>query len=202
MDLKNYLKNHGKTYLIFDLDETLIYLILPWDLWEKDIEDELKKIDESILRDYQNRKINLNRFQNSYVAKYPKTKELLVKNALKFETGNLKDIQISQRLVKFIKEATGYQIFLWSSNTKPVAQKVLKRAGILNKFQKLVTCEETKFLKPEIDGFKLIWDGKTPKENYLFVGDSQDDKIAAKRAGIDFYRELPSQFPRPLRRDG
>jgi len=188
MDLKNYLKNHKKTHLIFDLDETILELILPWDRWEEGIKEELRKIDPQILKEYQSRTINLNEMQNTYISKYPNAKDMLVKNAIKFELENLKDIRINQELVNFIKEAKSYQIFLWTSNTSQTAKNILKKVKILEKFTKIISCEDVKLLKPETDGFDLIWDGKTPKQNYLFVGDSLDDKIVAQKTGIDFYQ--------------
>jgi HAD superfamily hydrolase (TIGR01549 family) len=188
MDLESYFKSHKKTHLIFDLDETILELILPWEVWERGIEDELKKIDPQILKDYKNRKINLNGMQNTYVAENPKVKKLLVENSKRFESENLKDIRMNQKLVNFIKESSGYQIYLWTSNTKRTAQNVLTKTGIFEKFTKIISCEDVKFLKPETEGFDLIWDGQTAKENYLFVGDSTDDKIAAQKAGIDFFQ--------------
>lgn len=71
MELKDYLKAHKKTHLIFDLDETLLELILPWELWEKDVEDNLRNIDPNIIKDHQERKLHLSLMENAYVSKYP-----------------------------------------------------------------------------------------------------------------------------------
>lgn len=187
MNLEEYLKARKKTHLIFDLDETLVRLILPWDKWGKDIEDELRKVDGKILNDYQKEKINLSQLENLYVEKLPQILDLLIKNAIEFETENLKDIQVNHRLVDFIKNAKGYQLFIWSSNSKSTVKTVLKKVRLDSKF-KITARDDVTFIKPEIDGFNLIWDQKTPKGDYLFVGDSSADEQAAKSAGIDFFK--------------
>lgn len=188
MILQDQLNIRKKTHLIFDLDETLLELILPWDLWEKDIEDELRKIDGDILKDYQSGKVNLSQLENLYVKKYPKTLKLLIRNALKFEAENLKDIRVNQPLINFIKSTQGYKMSIWSSNSRPIVKKVLQKVGILAKFEKLITREDVKFLKPEADGFNKIWDDKIPKSQYLFIGNSEADQEAAHKAQIDFFK--------------
>ena len=170
------------------MDDTLLELILPWNRWVNDIEGKLKEADEKILKDYQSRKISLPILHNSYVRKDPQLKTLLIENAIKFETENLKEIRINHELVDFAKSLKGYKLFIWTGNTRKTAQKVLKKVGIFKKFQKIITCEDVILVKPEPDGFNAIWDGKTPKGNFLFICNSQEDKQAAKRAGIDFYQ--------------
>lgn len=121
-------------------------------------------------------------FQNT-----PQTLDLMIKNTYKFETENLEDIRANRKLVDLIKNLNGYHIFLWTSNSQKTAQKVLKKLGILKKFEKLICREDVKFLKPEIDAFNLIYDGKSPKSKYLFIGNDKYDRQAAKSACVDFY---------------
>lgn len=189
MDLKAYLKNHPKTDLIFDLDETLVWLILPWEKWEGEIEEKLKKLDSQILSDYQKGKIHLNQMQNAYVQKSSKALDSIIKNNEKFEKDNLNGIKVNQKIVDFIKEATGYRLYIWSANSKKTVEHALAKVGILKKFEKLVTRDDVGLLKPETEGFDLIWDKKTSKSKYLFIGDSANDKKVSERVGIDFYQE-------------
>ena len=189
MDLKSYLKTHNKTHLIFDLDETILHLIMPWNEWERDIEDQLKKIDGKIFNDYKNRKINLNQMQNAYISSHPQTKNLIVRNNENFESKYLKEIRVNQKLVNLIKNLKGYQLSIWSANSKSTIKKTLKKVDILEKFKKLITRDDVDFLKPDSQGFNKIWDHKTPKSKYVFIGDSTNDKNSAHAAGIDFYKE-------------
>lgn len=186
MELKNYLKS-PKTHLIFDLDETLVHLIFPWEKWETPIEDDLIKVDKSIYENYVNHKINLSQLMNSYISKYPKTKKLIINNSQKFESENLQDIVVNNELVSFVKNAKSYQMFIWSSNTGPTVEKVLEKLKIKNKFKKIVSQLDVDLVKPEPEGFYLIYDPKIPKENYLFIGNSKADRQAAEKVGVDFY---------------
>lgn len=88
-----------------------------------------------------------------------------------------------------------YEIFLWSSNTYEVIEKVLREHGLLKKFKKFMTRSNLKFLKPNIEAFDAIYDPKISKKNYLFIGDSLSDEIAAKNCGIEFFKV---EFTAPL----
>lgn len=189
MDLKNYLNFHQKTHLIFDLDETLVHLILPWEILLDPISTELAKTDISLLRQYKKGQINLAQLENSYISKNPKLKQLIIQNRLNFEAKYLKDIVANPELINFIKNAKNYQIFLWSSNTRPVVEKVLKKFKIFGKFKKLVTRMDVDLLKPEPEGFFKIYDSKIPKGDYLFIGNSSADRQAAQKVNVDFYLE-------------
>lgn len=187
MSLKDYLKEHKKQHIIFDLDETIFELILPWNDWEKDIEQELKNIDPQILNNYKKGEIDLNALQNAYVSKYPQTLDFLIQHNINFETKNLNGALSNPGLINFIKNSNNLDFYIWTSNTRAVAEKVLGENQILNKFKKIVTRDDVAFLKPNIEGFFKIYKNDQTKTNYLFVGDSQSDKIAAKDAEIDFF---------------
>ena len=55
-------------------------------------------------------------------------------------------------------------------------------------FQKVITRDDVYYIKPEIDGFKLIHTNNNLKNGYLLIGDSIFDKQAADTIGIDFFR--------------
>lgn len=189
-ELKKFLSQHPKSQLIFDLDETLVKLILPWDKVHEEIWDQLKKIDESIYEDYQNDRIDLSQLENSYVFKYgQKAKNLIIKSRRDFEVNYLKDVLVNKELVDFVNESKGHTLYIWSSNAKSTIENALKELGIFEKFSKIVSCEDIDFLKPELDGFKKIYKTDIAKEEFLFIGDSQPDREAAQKAGIDFYLE-------------
>ncbi len=187
MSLGQYLKTHKKTHLIFDLDETILELILPWEDWENPIEDELRKIDMYLLKEYRERKIGLNQFQNSIIEKHSEAKKLIIKNNEDFEK-QLKDIRINKELADFIKSSKLFKLYIWSSNSESTIEKVLKKIEIFQKFQKIVSRNNVTFLKPNPEGFGLIWDKKTPKGKFLFIGDSANDKQVSESIGIDYYQ--------------
>ena len=189
MDLETYLKEVNKTHLIFDFDETLVKLMLPWDHWEDEIKVKLLELDPSIYSDYKKSKITLSDLINQYTLKFGKlAKKLLTENALHFETSNLKEVIPNGKLLEFIKNSEGYTMFLWSSNTRPIIEKVLEQHQIRNKFEKLITNTDVEFIKPYAEGFYKIYNPTISKGHYLLVGDSDLDKKAARDADIDFFK--------------
>jgi len=187
MRLEDFLITHKKPYLIFDFDETLFELVLPWENWEKDIESDLANIDAKIIRAYRIGAITLSELQNEYVAKDSKALELLINHNIHFETTYLKNVLRNEELVKFIKETKGYKLYLWTSNTKSVVENVMEENHVLHKFDKIITRDDVKMLKPNTEGFYKIYDEKIPKSEYLLIGDSDSDKDAAESVGIDFF---------------
>lgn len=189
MDLRDYLKTHPKTHIIFDLDETLVDLKLPQNLLDPYIKDYLVKLDSKIYQKYQNGQITVSQMENDYLAKYPHSRTPIIKNRAKFEAENITDVTVHQALIDFIKRAQDYQFFLWSSNIRTPVKRVLGEIGIAQKFTKLVTRNDVDFLKPDPEGFAKIKDPQIPRENYLMVGDNDLDREAARAAGIDFFLE-------------
>lgn len=188
MELADYLRKTKKTHLIFDFDETILKLLLPWDDAFKRIRKELISLDEKTYGDYGSRKISFSLLQNKYVREFGK--KILgnfIKNEIGFEREELRGVILNPKLLDFVKNSSSYEMFIWSSNAKPTIEKLLKQHGIFGKFKKIVSREDVSFLKPEVDGFELLHDVKIPKEKYLFIGDSVNDKLAAEKLGIDFF---------------
>ncbi len=188
MTLDAYLQKLHKTHLIFDFDETLVKLILPWDHWEDPIKDTLIKLDKSIYANYKKEKISLSDLMNQYILKFGKqARDVLKSNATNFETRYLEDVIPNNELIDFIKHAQKYIMFIWSSNTRPTVKKALHHYGIWNSFEKVVTSLDVELLKPNTEGFSQIYDPAIPKKRYVIIGDSDSDKEAAKQLGVDFF---------------
>lgn len=184
MKLEQYLAVHKKTHIIFDFDETLFYLLLPWEKCFSLIQDDLVKLDKSFLSLSQGSWSSL---QNQLIARFGDTaRELIIKNNTAFEMNELRGVEVNNELIPFILSNKEYTFSIWSSNTKPVIEKVLKEHKVYDKFEHIVTRTDVAMLKPHPEGFSLLYDPQINKENYLMVGDSQHDFHAAKSAGIDF----------------
>lgn len=188
MLLDTYLQKVNKTHLVFDFDETLVKLILPWDHWEDPIKDKLIKLDKSIYENYKEKKISLSDLMNQYILKFDKqVKDLIKDNAFNFEANYLKDVISNNELINFVKNSKNYKIFIWSSNTQATINKVLNNYGIWNKFEKVVTSLDVDLIKPYTDGFNQIYDPAISKKKYLIIGDSDRDKKAAEQLEVDFF---------------
>lgn len=188
MTLNTYLQRVNKTHLVFDFDETLVKLILPWDNWTDPIKNELIKLDQTIFENYKKRIFSLSDLMNQYTLKSgEQVKDMIKNNAVNFETKHLKEVIPNKELIDFIKHAKNYKMFIWSSNTRPTIKKVLNAYRIWNKFEKVITSLDVNLIKPSIEGFGLIYNPAIPKKRYLIVGDSDRDQEAAKKLGVDFF---------------
>ncbi len=189
MDISSYIQKYNKTHIIFDFDETLVQLILPWDDCLNDIKKELIDTDEEIYNEWVKGKIVPSYLQNLYVEKYGESlRRLLNENTVQFESTQLHDVLYNNQLLDLIRNRIDLHFYLWSSNAKSTVEKVLKEQEILEKFEKVITREDVFLLKPHIDGFSLITEHTIEKERFLFVGDSSADQNAAKQLGIYFYK--------------
>lgn len=181
--MEDYIIRHNKTHLIFDFDETIAMLIIPWEEWFKDVAGVIaKKAPEISGKTYA-------QAHNEYVEKHgDKALEHIRKLNEIFETKNLKGVDVNTEIISFIKNNRQYKYFIWSSNSRKTIKSALKKLGILDRFEKIITRSETQFIKPHPDGFKFIEEENIPRSSYLFIGDSSYDEQAAKTIGIDFYK--------------
>ncbi|HVT01546.1 MAG TPA: HAD-IA family hydrolase [Patescibacteria group bacterium] len=180
--LENYLKKNPKTHLIFDLDETIIKLVLPWDEWFVDV---LGKIRQTY-RDFP--ETEYVRIHNGLVEHYGEEGLALIRELNeRFENEKLFRIERNEELIDFIKNNPNYTYYLWTSNSGKTAKRFLEELGLDQIFKKVVTRSDSTFIKPHTQGFDLLKDSKTSISDYLFVGDSSRDKEAAKALEMDFF---------------
>lgn len=191
MNINKYYQyiNIYKTHLIFDFDKTLFHLLLNWDTFFDPIRTNLKKIDSSLIDDYEKGKVDWSIVQNLYVKKGgKKIKEMIISNNIHSETKLFRKEIPNLDLLKFIETSDDHKFHIWTSNTKELIKPILKKYSILGKFDKIISRSEVTFLKPNPEGFiEHINKREKKNEKFLFIGNSQNDREAAKRAGIDFY---------------
>lgn len=186
MELEKYLQINPKKHIIFDFDLTLGELVLPWNLINEKMDREFRKIDKEMAV----RCFNWNwSGYNEMVKKYGhEVKRTIDKNYLEFETNHFDEVRPNKELISFVlNNHSIYTLYVWSNNQRPTVINALKKLGILEHFKKIVTATDVSIYKPEPEGFELIYDNKTAKDQYLMIGDSEGDRKAAKNVGIDFF---------------
>jgi HAD superfamily hydrolase (TIGR01549 family) len=187
-NLQEYLKSRNKTHLVFDFDETIVRLLLPWGNAFDPIKKELCLLNKEIYENFKKRLTSTGQLKNDYALKFgDDTRRLILKTQTEFEERSLKGYERNDSVINFIRNDKERRMFVWSSNGKQIIEKILKELKILDKFQVIVGNEDVFLLKPFDDGFKKIYEEKIPKDDYLFIGDSKGDMEAASNAGIDFY---------------
>ena len=192
MTLKSYLATHPKKYLLFDFDQTIFTLILPWEIYIKALTQQLLELDPSLKELHTTH--NLNDLENEAVRRHgQRALQIRHRYSREFEKKYLQGVEEHHEITEFINEFgsaadAGYTFYLWTSNMRETVEPVLEEHNLRRYFKQLVTKSEVQLTKPEPEGFYKIFDPSYhKKEEFLMIGDSINDKNAAKNAGIDFY---------------
>jgi HAD superfamily hydrolase (TIGR01549 family) len=185
-NLKKISKN--KQDIIFDLDDTITSLLIDWSDFKPGmivmLGNYFPDLDQII--DKSLREIDI---ANQVIEAYGKVaKDLINQFAQQYEKDYYLGHRVNSELLNFINSNQDkYNLYLWTNNQRPLTDIVLEDLGILNLFKKTVCATDTIYYKPYIEGFNLIWaDSSKNKKNFLMIGDSKFDRLAAENAEIDF----------------
>lgn len=189
MKLEEYLALHPKKYLIFDLDETLARLNIDWSTVRRDIFDFIAAFDEPLTKTVpfiSNAGITLS---NLAAKKHGKDMAKKIRTFIEeYELSHYKDYTVNLPLLEFIRSNRQmYTYYLWTSNGRRTIQDFLTKESLFL-FSKMVTQNDVSLIKPEIEGFSLLYIPGTSLSEYIMIGDSKSDENAAKNTGIDFFR--------------
>lgn len=188
MTLREYLDVHHKQHLIFDFDETLFTLRLPWEVYINTLTQKLLDLDAS-LQKFTHAK-TLNDLENEAVRRHgEQARKLRIEYSGEFEREFLKEVDEHSVYTSFVAENyQKYNCYVWTSNVRATIEPILREHDLLKCFKKLVTKSDLSFTKPDPEGFYQIFNPMfEKKEDFLMIGDSQNDMHAAANAGIDFY---------------
>jgi len=191
MLLKSYLAKTPKKHLIFDLDETLVTLHIDWSKFREGLWQKVSAIDQKLVKEVLNRSGMASMLYNKAIINHgSKAKEIVMNYWARYEVKYFSGITKNKTLIDFLKKNSNkYNFYIWTSNTKRIVNKVIRELSIASDIKKVITQEDVNLLKPYPDGFYLIYNsGTQEREDYLMIGDSDNDKLAAKAAEIDFLR--------------
>lgn len=183
--LQQLVLNTPKKHLIFDFDETIFTLDLPWHLYYEEMDRRLHQLDSSLPETK-----SINDLENMAVKKLGNVaQQVRWKYSQEFEAEQLKGVKELTDLTNFIKENTGkYRFYLWTSNMRTTVEPILTQYNMLSVFTKLATKGDVKFTKPYADGFLLLHDNEDEdKKDWLMIGNSYNDRGAAEQSGIDYW---------------
>jgi phosphoglycolate phosphatase-like HAD superfamily hydrolase len=184
-NLRGYLGEKSKRCLIFDFDETIFTLELPWEVYFAELRERLYELDPSLAE-----VDGMAKCENEAVRRLGE-QAIALKNEYSafFEREYLAVVTEHTDLTDFIRnERENYTFFLWSSNMRSTIEPELARTKLLPLFAKLVCKDSVSLIKPDPEGFSLIFDELNfRREEYLMIGNSHHDQAAAEAAGIDFF---------------
>ena len=187
--LSTLIRSKKKSDLIFDFDETLFYLELPWNRYV----DGLCQIPEvqtsPLVAHYRSGQLSLSVLQNRLVEEGGSSmlQKIRAYN-IAFETNNLTQVEAYDDLVEFVRTIKDKRLYLWTSNNSKTVTTVLESYDMTSVFKKIANRLNLTFIKPHPEGFTYIADPKTPKTRYLMIGNSWLDRDAAIAAGIEYYQ--------------
>ena len=198
MSLAEYLATNPKKYLIFDLDETLIRLEVRWNGVYEMLFDEVKKIDSSLVSHVPVTSLEFYKLVNKTTVKHGiKAKQMLDQAISQFEISNYIGYTLNPSLMSFIHtHKNTYSFSLWTSNSRGTINDFLQKEQFNHYFENIITLESVMFTKPDTYGFTMIYNPNNSKRDYVMIGDSNNDEIAAKNAGIDFFKEVYFSHPK------
>ncbi len=175
----------SKKYLIFDFDRTIDTLIIDWSRSREGWLNLAKELtgDNSLMimgNPYVFQAEIIDRVGQPAIEAF----QTFTKN---YEQQNYASHEPNMRLVQFIQDNQDrYQFFLWTSNHGEVIKPILQDLGLDQSFRQIITRDLVDYPKPRSAGFDLIFVPGTNKKDYLMIGDSENDQLAAEAAGIDF----------------
>ena len=175
-------------HMIFDFDETLFTSHLPWELYYKPVYVECLRLDRSLAQfKYQ----HISELENEAVSRLGADFQAWIRrHSQEFESRRLEGVTEHKQITDWIRQESGdRQIYLWTSNMLSTVAPILTRSGLIGRFTSLITKDSVQFLKPNPEGFFHLFEPLTQdRSEYIFVGDSEVDQIAAREAGVEFQR--------------
>jgi phosphoglycolate phosphatase-like HAD superfamily hydrolase len=183
--LPDYLASHPKKHLIFDFDETLFTLDLPWGTYREVMKRRLWELDPTLPDDP-----SITAFENTAVRELGEAAARVRWGySLEFEREYLQGVLEHHELTDFLRyHADTYHYYLWTSNMRATVEPILAEAGLLKLFTSLITKGSVMLTKPEPEGFEKIFKpDQHQREEFLMIGNSSLDRAAAVAAGIDFF---------------
>ena len=188
-NLHQYITQNAKNHLIFDFDETIAKLVIDWTDWHIGVHKILQKYEPEHKLHPHGEYL----FVNQFIRKYGIQVSQEIENfSQAYELQSLKSVKPNPEIIDLIyqmSERPEKKLFIYSSNSKKTIDLGLQKIGLDSTiFAQIVTRTEVSLIKPDPEGFYLIYDETVPKEKYLMIGDSSSDEGVAEAAGIDFWR--------------
>lgn len=98
--------------------------------------------------------------------------------------------QANAAVLRFIRQnCHDYRMAVFSDNLRTTVTAILDRLDVLDCFEVLVCRDDVTDPKPSPEGLKAIYNHLPVKDKgrYLMIGNSPEDRLSARRFGIDYW---------------
>lgn len=183
--------------IIFDFDQTLFTLDLPWHEYLEKTYQILAQYDQALLEKMERSSSNYE-IINAFTDKYgSEPRDKCVEYGQEFEVEQLQGVTIHQELVDWLTaNAVHHKMYVWSSNCTPVIEKILNDQGLIDHFEYLITRDSVLKTKPDAEGFaRYVLPNLSEQfstQDCVMVGDSASDQAAAAAAQIEYLKVDPA----------
>lgn len=175
--------------MIFDLDETLTWLMFPWEEWIVEVLAEFPHgVRGKLSRSWRSDGVSSGPALNDALSRGAISYEKLIAITTRFERRNFRHTPNAE-LVRAARElhGRGVRLDLWTGNVRSTARRALTDLNLLALFDHVVCREDTFLGKPDPEGLGLLGVSPPTVRQFLLVGDSSNDEAAARAVGMDFF---------------
>ncbi len=176
--------------IVFDLDETLTVLNLPWQEWIDDVARLLpQKRTAEFLDAVEGRGRPWGAIINEQIAEDPAFYKAFLTICTAFEQK-----YFSHTPYRALAEALpglkteGRKFYVWTANTRATAERALNEMAIRDLFDGIVAREDVLYGKPDREAWAHILEPNDDLDSVLLVGDSKNDEASAHAAGVAFFK--------------
>lgn len=173
-----------KEHVIFDLDGTISAININWLPWR----ETTRRLINSLAPDFDFGAVSsLAIAQNELVRQVgPEALDTILNYNNLYEAESFNGHTPVRPVLEYIA-ATTQPLSVWTNNTRHTAHMVLSDLGLQGRFQNIITRNDVDYIKPDPQGFDLIRQAAgLPANAFAFVGDSENDRLAAVSAGLHF----------------
>lgn len=190
-NLELILKRHPKSHLIWDFDGTITDLIIDWTNFREGLFELYYAKYPDLKGSVPNTSGMGNRLYNLAVEKYgQEAKQIGNAYFEAFEARHYSSHLPNKEALSFIyQNKDEYTYSIWTNNFRSTILPILDELKLPKLMRTIVTKTELTYSKPNPDGFAQIHTtDQLSLDAYLMIGDSENDELAAKAAGIDFFK--------------
>jgi HAD superfamily hydrolase (TIGR01549 family) len=179
------IRKEGIKTVIFDFDNTICDMVIDWNEWDQKVGELMQYYEPNVpLTGGYMRDNHINSFIKKHGSEFREKWKDLSKTYEKEKSHGCKPLT---RIVELIHKLNGnVNLLIWSSNSEETVKKYLKEIGIETYFSKLITRDSVDFIKPDPSGFNKNITSDTNLSEYMMIGNSNNDRMAAKSAGIQY----------------